>query len=62
MTERIVAALHNLCRHCNGTGWLRFSCGTPWRCLCNPPPRFYFIAGQEPKSTGGERDLYSEDL
>ncbi len=24
------------CPHCDGGGWLYFSCGTSWRCRCNP--------------------------
>lgn len=24
-----------ICKLCDGRGWHRFSCGTPWRCICN---------------------------
>lgn len=30
-----LAPITQPCQRCSGTGWLRFRCGTPWRCECN---------------------------
>lgn len=53
-----------ICKLCGGTGWHRFSCGTPWRCTCNKssaltPPwhplyPYYVTDRQMPPATGQE--------
>ncbi len=40
------AAFTNPCRDCGGTGWLRFKCGSLWRCTCNPYTRSAALPGQ----------------